>query len=283
MWEYEYPITSDELYHSGRKGMKWGRRLYQNKDGSLTALGRKRYSMKDSKDDKAEESIEQRRARILKSTDPKELYKNRDVLTTNEIKERLDRIDTERRLASIAESTKKTGFDRVDKALKIGRKINEVYEFTNTPVMKALKKKLGFETEPSRLSLREVYDKRNSLSDKTLNDALQRAKNEKAIKELLDDMDKIKKDAKTNADKTKDSKTEEKPKDSKTKDDNTKEKSKDEKAYTGEVFGKGTSRYKETDDSPIIDIDFEDIDYRSPTSTEYARIGEKRVKRLLLK
>lgn len=34
---------STELFHAGTKGMKWGRRLYQNKDGSLTALGRVRY------------------------------------------------------------------------------------------------------------------------------------------------------------------------------------------------------------------------------------------------
>lgn len=34
---------STELFHAGTKGMKWGRRLYQNKDGSLTALGRIRY------------------------------------------------------------------------------------------------------------------------------------------------------------------------------------------------------------------------------------------------
>lgn len=32
-----------ELYHYGTPGMKWYRRLYQNKDGSLTQLGRIRY------------------------------------------------------------------------------------------------------------------------------------------------------------------------------------------------------------------------------------------------
>lgn len=31
------------LYHHGVKGMKWGIRRYQNKDGSLTNVGQKRY------------------------------------------------------------------------------------------------------------------------------------------------------------------------------------------------------------------------------------------------
>lgn len=33
-----------ELYHAGIKGMKWGRRRYQNPDGTLTPEGKKRYS-----------------------------------------------------------------------------------------------------------------------------------------------------------------------------------------------------------------------------------------------
>lgn len=42
MWKYVQPMTSDELYHSGVKGMHWYQRLYQNKDGTLTALGKRR-------------------------------------------------------------------------------------------------------------------------------------------------------------------------------------------------------------------------------------------------
>lgn len=37
-------MVNNELQHHGTKGMKWGRRRYQNPDGSLTAAGRKRYA-----------------------------------------------------------------------------------------------------------------------------------------------------------------------------------------------------------------------------------------------
>lgn len=41
--EYTAPY-SDSLMHFGILGMKWGVRRYQNKDGSLTEEGKKRYS-----------------------------------------------------------------------------------------------------------------------------------------------------------------------------------------------------------------------------------------------
>lgn len=36
-------VRSEELYHWGIKGQKWGVRRYQNSDGTLTAAGKKRY------------------------------------------------------------------------------------------------------------------------------------------------------------------------------------------------------------------------------------------------
>ena len=47
MWSYNY---SSELYHFGVKGMRWGVRRYQNKNGSLTSAGKKHVKKSDDSD-----------------------------------------------------------------------------------------------------------------------------------------------------------------------------------------------------------------------------------------
>ena len=152
-----------ELYHWGIKGMKWGVRRYQNKDGSLTKAGQKRYNketaelksekkvlrnklrtqkkiekLKTLKDETEEmkksveekETPEAKRERLLKSTDPKELYENRNLLTTAELNERINRIDTEARLNSkIVVEQQKTGMDYVNE--KMNRASNTINNVTN--------------------------------------------------------------------------------------------------------------------------------------------------------
>lgn len=59
------PISSDELKHHGIKGQKWGVRKYQNKDGSLTPEGIKRYGNKDNFDKQYPEDAKKKKIEDL--------------------------------------------------------------------------------------------------------------------------------------------------------------------------------------------------------------------------
>lgn len=60
--EYEIHNSSDELTHWGIRGMRWGIRRYQNKDGSLTPAGKKRLKAESDAIKKEEQVLKNRKA-----------------------------------------------------------------------------------------------------------------------------------------------------------------------------------------------------------------------------
>lgn len=57
-------MHDQELYHYGVKGMKWGIRRYQNKDGTLTSKGKKRYE-KSNDNSNDEDEIKNNKSRKI--------------------------------------------------------------------------------------------------------------------------------------------------------------------------------------------------------------------------
>lgn len=65
-------MENKNLTHAGIKGMRWGVRRYQNKDGSLTPAGKKRYNSM-SEDARVASSLKKKSVKSMSNAELKKL------------------------------------------------------------------------------------------------------------------------------------------------------------------------------------------------------------------
>ena len=103
-------MERNELYHYGIKGMRWGVRRFQNKDGSYTAKGKKRYAGKGEQE----------------HDDYKKAHSSKSVKTMSdaELRSRLNRLQMEQQYSKLSGSDVSRGKAFVSKSMKAATAAN---------------------------------------------------------------------------------------------------------------------------------------------------------------
>lgn len=210
-----YTSYDDSLAHYGAKGQKWGERRYQNKDGSLTPLGRAHYYPNAGKKplgQKLKDRAEAKRARKMIAKEAKlarknkkgkkdisrvngpvseedkkyyrdhgtakEVYAIKDQLTPKELGDALTRLNNEKKIADLIPK-EKTAKDFIDDAVKMATTVNTAWETVN---------KLATNAKTSKKILDEFKGPKDKKSNDTAKNAAAKPKSEPSASDMISDI-----------------------------------------------------------------------------------------------
>lgn len=231
-------MEPNELMHHGIKGQKWHVRRFQNKDGSLTVAGKKRYSTDGGSDSKSKikDAVARYKAKIAASKAKKEearkaaeAAKPKTIgdMDNDELRKTIESLQLKRQAYQLQKDVSSFEPQKVSKGKQF---ISEMAKDAVVPALKdatkevgakwlkkTLSKKLGLDDvdelgalkkEAEKLKIKkEIDDLKNP--KESIKDKLQRLRDEKELKDLEDsDAQQAKRDTnywrdKNNADKWK--------------------------------------------------------------------------------
>lgn len=152
-------LDSDELTHYGILGMKWGVRRFQNPDGTLTDLGKRRVEKRlttrerkiakrieraKQREIRKRQKVERKKSNILK--DPALILKYQDMLSNDEIRKAKERIYLINDIHNLNQSKISRGKDYADRVLSYGKTANAMIDLINSNFGKGIRGKLGLST-----------------------------------------------------------------------------------------------------------------------------------------
>lgn len=114
-------LDGGELRHSGILGMKWGKRRYQNSDGSLTPLGRSHYGVGAARKKTAKETSE--KTSKSKTTSEESATKKKSVseMTNKELDEYITRLQKEKQVKELTDALNKTSVNSSENTKKANK------------------------------------------------------------------------------------------------------------------------------------------------------------------
>lgn len=145
---------NDRLYHHGIKGMKWGVRRYQDKNGRLTSKGRARYIADKTKGvQKDIDSFSPYLKTGIRSSNGKL------VMTSKEVKDIVNALEmTKKKLETKCGEKYDKVAARVNSDKQLKRKVNDVKENMSTKTTSEAKKELDSKVKKAFDKHPELYN-----------------------------------------------------------------------------------------------------------------------------